>query len=670
MLRFWKSSKEVRPIYPPTPMIPFKRLLGLACLPLITHAAAIEVKLDTEERGAPINPMIYGQFIEHLGRCIYGGIWAEMLEDRKFYFEVTTDYAPYTSLQDTDFPVVGASPWEITGAAAGLKMVTADSFVGDHTPHLVSGSGIRQHDLSWEKGRGYEGYVWLKRTSAQNAKVTVQLGGGMMPGEFQFVVTSDDYQQFHFYWEASSDTAKGTLSIEVTAGAALVGTASLMPDDNVRGMRADTLALLQELDAPIYRWPGGNFVSGYDWRDGVGDRDRRPPRRNPAWEGVEHNDFGTDEFMDFCRTVGAEPVVTANMGFGDAYSAAQWVEYCNTGGETVGGRMRIDNGTPEPFDVELWCVGNEMWGGWQLGYMHLDQYTLKHNRAAQAMRDVDPDLVLVGSGDIRSRSQSVNSDRERGWSEGMLQDSAGYMTHLSEHFYAGRIPWEADRGRVPVEEHVTQVSDFIKFIADEHRALQPTVNELNGQMMPLAMTEWNYWHREYVYGELGCVYELQDALGIAAGLHEYYRQSDLVQMAYYAQTVNVIGAIKTTDTAAEFATTGLILKMYRAHYGDTPLTLTQDFGSLDVAAALDDHGQVLTLAVMNPQATAVTVDLNLAETRLGARAERHWVGGPDAEAFNTPGQPRQVDAFNDEVAVADGLEVPALSATIFRISLQ
>ncbi len=642
----------------------------MALLPLATHATAIEVSLDAQQREHPINPMIYGQFIEHLGRCIYGGIWAEMLEDRKFYFEVTPDYAPYTSLEDTEFPVIGASPWQITGDTAGLEMVAEDSFVGDHTPHLMAGTGIRQLDLTWEKGRGYEGYVWLKKTGEGHARVTLTLGGVDAPGTFEFVVTGDDYEKYPFFWAATADSAKGTFALEVTGGAAFVGTASIMPDDNIRGMRADTLALMKQLDAPIYRWPGGNFVSGYDWRDGVGDRDRRPPRRNPAWEGVEHNDFGTDEFMDFCRTVGAEPVVTANMGFGDPHSAAQWVEYCNSGAETAGGRMRVENGTVEPYDVDLWCVGNEMWGNWQLGYMHLDQYTLKHNRAVAAMREVDPDLVLIASGDIRTRSTSVDGSRERGWSEGILQDSHASMTHISEHFYAGRTPWQLEIGHEPIEQHVTRIADFIKFITDQHRALQPTIEQLDGRIVPIAMTEWNYWHRDYVYGELGCVYDLQDALGIAAGLHEYYRQSDLVQMAYYAQTVNVIGAIKTTDTAAEFATTGLILKMYRAHFGDVPLTLEQDFDGLDVVAGLDDDGKVLTLAVMNPKAEAVTVDLDLSNAAPNAQAHRYWVGGSSPDDANAPGQPRQVDEHHDMVAVSSGLTAPALSATIFRIPLE
>jgi alpha-L-arabinofuranosidase len=645
------------------------RFLSMATLPILAQAAPLQLELDLARQEAPINPMIYGQFIEHLGRCIYGGIWAEMLEDRKFYFEISPTYAPYTRLEDTAFPVIGASPWEIMGKVEGLNMTTEDSFVGDHTPHLEAGTGIRQHDLSWEEGRGYEGYVWLKRSSEQHARVKVRLGGVARPASFEFIASGDDYQKFYFHWTGTADSAKGTFEVEVAAGSVFIGTASIMPDDNVRGMRADTVALLKELDAPIYRWPGGNFVSGYDWRDGVGDRDRRPPRRNPAWEGVEHNDFGTEEFIDFCRTIGAEPVVTANMGFGDAYSAAQWVEYCNAGGETIGGKMRIDHGHDKPFDVRYWCVGNEMWGSWQLGYMHLDQYVLKHNRAARAMWDVDPGLVLVGSGDLSARSKGLNSDRERGWSEGLLEESGQNMDLIAEHFYDGRTPW-SDLGREPLELHVTRIAESIREIADGHRALQPRIKQLEGRVVPIAMTEWNYWHREYEYGELGCIYDLQDGLGIAAGLHEFFRQSDLIQMAYYAQTVNVIGAIKTSRTAAEFESTGLVLKLYRAHFGDLPLSLTQDFGPLDVVAALADGGKVLTVAVMNPQTSEVELKLNLRGGRLAREGRKFWVTGPSPEAFNTPGEDRRIDEHSATLEPGKGLVVPALSATVFRLPLE
>ncbi|BET67466.1 hypothetical protein ASA1KI_23840 [Opitutales bacterium ASA1] len=655
-----------------------RRTLLLPLLPVAAFAAAdshaaapATLRIDTAKRGAPLNPMIYGQFIEHLGRCIYGGIWAEMLEDRKFYFAVTPEYAPYTGLKDTPFPVIGASPWEITGTVGGLAMTTEESFVGDHTPLLQAGTGIRQHDLAWEKDRGYEGYVWLRRAGDAAARVTVELGGVAQPASFTFVASRDEYQKFYFTWTGTADSAKGTFSITVQEGAAYVGTASIMPDDNIAGMRADTLALLQQLDAPIYRWPGGNFVSGYEWRDGVGDRDRRPPRRNPAWDGVEHNDFGTDEFIEFCRLVGAQPVVTANMGFGDAYSAAQWVEYCNAGGETVGGRMRIENGHHKPFDVRYWCVGNEMWGTWQLGYMHLDQYVLKHNRAARAMWDVDPSLVLVGSGDFSAQSKALNGDRVRGWSEGLLEESGKNMNLIAEHFYDGRVPW-LEVEREPIELHVTRIAESIRLVTDAHRALQPKIAQLEGRIIPIAMTEWNYWHREYVYGELGCIYDLQDALGIAAGIHEYSRQSDLVQMAYYAQTVNVIGAIKTSRTDAEFESTGLVLKLYRKHFGTIPLVLDAQFtGGVDVAAALTEDGKALTIGVVNPRSEELALRLDLTGAAAAATGTRWHITGKDALAHNTPGEPRAVDIQETTgVRTTDPLRVPALSNALFVLPLK
>jgi alpha-N-arabinofuranosidase len=195
--------------------------------------------------------------------------------------------------------------------------------------------------------------------------------------------------------------------------------------------------LLKELNAPLYRWPGGNFTSGYDWHDGIGDRDRRPPRKNPAWTGVEHNDFGTDEFIAFCREINTEPMIAVNTGFGDAHCAAEWVDYCNSGLNTTGGRYRIENGHKDPFSVKYWCVGNEMFGDWQLGFMQLKQYTIKHNIVANAMWKADPGLVLVGVGDAYRINNEFDPDsktRNRTWSQGMLEDSADYMNMISEHF--------------------------------------------------------------------------------------------------------------------------------------------------------------------------------------------------------------------------------------------
>lgn len=637
------------------------------------HEPAPSIDLDLAQTGAPINPFIYGQFIEHLGRCVYGGIWAEMLEDRKFYFPITEDYDPYKSLQDTDYPVVGASPWEILGKASGVSMETADSFVGEFTPRVAAGSGIRQNDLATVSGKSYDGYIWLRNAGETRSIVTVSFASDKQGAQSEtFTVPQGDYQKFPYTFTASADSLKATLSVEVKTGEAFIGTLSIMPDDNVRGMRADTIEVLKELDAPIYRWPGGNFVSGYNWRDGIGDRDRRPPRKNPAWTGVEHNDFGTDEFIDFCREINTEPTIAANTGFGDAYSAAQWVDYCNNAGDTIGGQWRVDNGHYEPFNVKYWCVGNEMWGPWQLGFMQLKQYILKHNEVVDAMRAADDDLVLIGVGAVDQINKDYDPDQAKAnklWSVGMMEGSGDHMELISEHFYSGQTPW-TETGELPVLEHVVLMRDQIRRIAAEHRRLQPEIAELNGKTMPIAMDEWNYWHRDYQYGELGCVYDLKDALGTVVALHEFYRQSDLIQIANYAQTVNVIGCIKTSKTEAEFATTGIVLKLYRAEWQPIPVELPADaFGHLDVAASKSEDGKILTISVVNPTDAAFTLDLELAKLKLPKTATVWTITGPDHRARNAPGKERQVDAIESSANISKGLTAPALSSVLYRVEL-
>ena len=429
-----------------------------------------------------------------------------------------------------------------------------------------------------------------------------------------------------------------------------IGTVSLMPADNVRGMRPEVLELLKQLESPIYRWPGGNFVSGYDWRDGIGDRDRRPPRKNPAWTGVEHNDFGIDEFMDFCKLIDTEPLVSVNTGFGDSYSAAQWVEYCNAGAGTIGGGWRVKNGHPEPFGVKYWCVGNEMFGNWQLGYMQLHHYVQKHNDFAEKMLAVDPGLALVGVGAVGD------------WSRGMLSNCADHMDMISEHFYCGAVD--------DVIEHVQQIPNNVRRIADAHRAYRREIPQLAGKDIRIAMDEWNYWYdfHRYVYGELGVRYRHRDALGIAVGLHEYFRQSDIIRMANYAQTVNVIGCIKTTKTQAFLATTAPPLIMYRKHFGVVPVEVEGNFGmlALDVAAAWTAQHDALTIGVVNPNAeeTAVAIEIDGAEFE---KAGVLWkIVADDPDVYN--------DENNQPVRVVKGefefdgkLRVPAYGIVLYRL---
>jgi alpha-N-arabinofuranosidase len=642
----------------------------------VSGANVIDLKLDLAKTNAAISPFIYGQFIEHLGRCIYGGIWAEMLEDRKFYFPITADYNPYRSLRETAFPVVGASPWQIIGDTNRVTMVKEDVFVGNHVPRIRSGAGVRQRDLGLVAGKSYTGYVWGKAVG-ERAEIEVALVCGEGAKDRETIRSSFgggkySKHKLDFRPKGGGERA-GILEIRVLSGELLVGPPSLMPTDNVRGMRRDTLALLKQLKGTVYRWPGGNFASGYDWRDGIGDRDRRPPRKNPAWTGVEHNDFGTDEFIAFCREVGTEPMVAVNTGLGDAYSAAQWVEYCNASPKTIGGGWRANNGHEKPYGVKYWCVGNEMFGPWQLGFMQLHHYVQKNNLVADAMWKVDPTAALVGVGDLETINRNNDPEQARRgvtWSQGMLEVCGDHMTMLSEHFYRGRVPWRNDE-MTNLLAHVGMLKESIRKKAEGHRKLQASLPNLKGRVVPIAMDEWNFWHRDYVYGELGCVYDLADGLGVAEGLHEYFRQSDLIRMAHYAQTVNVIGCIKTSRTAAEIETTGLVLQLYRDHYGQIPLRVEQDFAPCDVAAALTQDGKTLTISVVNPTPSEVELQLSLSGATVSGPATRWHITGPDEFAHNMPGKPRAVDIQRtDGLAISSPLRVAALSCVVFALPLK
>lgn len=593
------------------------------------------VTIDAAHTGAPISEYIYGQFIEHLGRCIYGGIWAEMVEDRKFYYAVDANESPWKSNSEP------------------VQMVNDSPFVGEHTPQIPSGGGLVQSGLGVVKGKRYAGRIVL--AGSGEVRVSLVWGAGENARDTVAIRLKSDgsgnsdwkYATYPLRFRAGATTDKARIEIACWDVVRL-GTISLMPGDNVRGMRRDTLALLKELDSPVYRWPGGNFVSGYNWRDGIGDRDKRPPRKNPAWLGVEHNDFGVHEFMDFCEEIGTEPFIAVNSGLGDASSARDEVEYVNGSADTPMGELRAANGREKPWLCTYWSIGNEMYGSWQLGHMPLEDYVKKHNAFADAMRTVDPSIRLIAVGATGR------------WSEQMLTHCAEHLDLLSEHFYCQSKP-----GLI---EHVKQIPAEVRKKADAQRHYWETIPSLADKKTPIALDEWNYWYGPYEFGELGTRYFLQDALGIAAGIHELTRNSDVFFMANYAQTVNVIGAIKTSKTAAAFETTGLALKLYRDRFGTIPVTVTGNSEPLDVVAAWNGKRTAVTIGVVNPTYEDVTLKVDIVSARPSNRGQAWYIAGSDRMAFNHPGDDARVAIESERVAdVSEGLAIRALSATIIEI---
>jgi alpha-N-arabinofuranosidase len=622
--------------------------------------------VDASAVGADISPWVYGQFIEHLGRCIYGGLWAEMLEDRKFYYPVTGEapawemFKPGPRSWDGEghpYELLVRSPWMILGERSAVGMAKDAAYAGEHSPRLSLPGGDRAVGLTQERlglteGREYVGRIVLRgEGGAGPVEVSLAWGGGA--SERQTVVLESlgtGFAKHALRFRSGGTTDNGRLEIVARGtGTLVVGTVSLMPADNVLGWRADTLALLRELDSPVYRWPGGNFVSGYDWQDGIGERDCRPPRKNPAWKGIESNDVGLHEFMALMREIGAEPYLAVNTGLAGASSSAALVQYANGAVTSPQGRRRAENGSPAPFGVKLWAIGNEMYGDWQLGHMPLAKYVEKHRQVVDAMRAEDPGIVPVAVGALGE------------WSQTMLTSASGHMTHLSEHLY-----WQS---KPDVPAHVAQARDGIRKVADAHRAYRREIPALAGRDIRIALDEWNYWYGPNEYGELGTRYFLQDGLGIAAGLHELFRNSDLFVMANYAQTVNVIGAIKTTATAAEMETTGLVLALYRRHFGSAPVRVTGAPDPLDATAAWSKDRRALTIAIVNPTGSERTLTLDLRGARLTGQGRVFVITGSDPLAHNAPGRSRSVGIRESSLEEApSALTSPPLSVTLYVLS--
>lgn len=633
------------------------RLEEIGPTPIVSKTVDAKVTIDAAKTSEPISPYIYGQFIEHLGQCIYGGIWAEMLEDRKFFYPVPAG-GPIWTTTGEGARVLSASPWKPLGPKANIVMSKENSYVGEHSVQIqLAGpgvpGGIYQDGLWLQKGKEYTGRVILAGDSSATP-IQVNLVWGKGPSQkatFRIDHLNGTFAKYSFTLGSGGTTKDARLEIlSQGQGILRIGAVSLMPADNIRGFRKDTLELLKDLDSPIYRWPGGNFVSGYDWKDGIGDPDKRPTRKNPAWTGLEYNDMGIHEFMDFCALLQTEPYITVNTGLGSVEMSAEEIEYCNGSADTPMGKLRASNGRVEPWGCKFWAVGNEMYGNWQLGNMPLSEYVKKHKAVVAAMRKVDPTLRPVAVGAVGE------------WSRTMMAQCADDMTEISEHFYC--------QSKADIPAHVAQIVDEIRRIAQAHREYRAQLDSLKGKNIRIAMDEWNYWYGKHIFGENGTRYFVKDGLGIAAGLHEFFRNSDIYLMANYAQTVNVIGCIKTTPTHAAMETTGLVLQLYRQRYGVTPVEVVNPNKPLDVAAAWSANRRAITLGIVNPTYDRVLLSLELSGAAMETDARIWRINGKSPYDYNDPEEKPKVTILEGKVTVDRPMEIRPLSVQVVEIPVR
>jgi alpha-L-arabinofuranosidase len=304
---------------------------------------------------------------------------------------------------------------------------------------------------------------------------------------------------------------------------------SPLSDD--RGYRKDVLALLRELRMGILRWPGGNFVSNYHWKDGIGSKDARPRRPELAWGGEESNRFGTDEYLTYCAELGAEPYICLNMGTGTLAEALDWVEYCNGAGDTDWAVRRRENGHAEPYRVRHWGLGNEMYGDWQVGALTAEEYVREATRWARAIRMLDPNAKLVSCG--------MNGWND--WDRVVIDGMAGLVDYHSLHIYTGSEDyWTNVLAPHQAERAIDCTRTYLRRTAYKRRLAAPP---------RIAYDEWNVWYRQMT-GALEERYDFTDALAVATYLNIFIRNCDWVRIANLAQMVNAIAPIVTSPDVA------------------------------------------------------------------------------------------------------------------------
>ncbi|MHB0876276.1 MAG: alpha-N-arabinofuranosidase [Anaerolineae bacterium] len=443
------------------------------------------------------------------------------------------------------------------------------------------------------------------------------------------------------------------------------------PLSDGEGYRLDVLKACQRLAPPLLRWPGGNFVSGYHWQDGIGPRDERPRRFDLAWFAEESNRFGTDEFLGFCRRLGTEPYICTNAGTGTLDEAAAWVEYCNGSTNTHYANLRRRYGNTVPYNVCYWGLGNEVYGHWQIGHLDADDYAKKALEMAKVMSWTDPSITLVACGLGQPQWDVPVLER--------LRDKVGY---ISVHCYVG------SNGYYRNVSAVTQMEDILE---RTKAALCQVYGVTDAAKAPvkISVDEWNVWfmnrdnERLDNDNKLREIYNLSDALCVATFLHLFQRECRVVTMANLAQMVNVIAPILTGPEGLILQSIFHPLELLRQHSGtvalrvgcecDTipaSLTGTREVPYLDVVASRDEAGTRLYLSVVNRHESDA-IEVPIAIEGAGITGWQAWeVNGPDVRATNTFEQPNLVMARPTSAPTDLATYVfPAHSHTVIEVAL-
>lgn len=334
------------------------------------------------------------------------------------------------------------------------------------------------------------------------------------------------------------------------------------------GFRRDVLELIKQLNIPVVRYPGGNFVSGYNWEDGIGDKSKRPCKLDLAWLSVETNEVGIDEFQEWARRAGTDIMMAVNLGTRGPDEARNLIEYCNSSTSTYYANLRRQNGFAEPFGIKLWCLGNEMDGDWQICHKTAEEYGRVATETAKVLKWVDPSIELVACG-----SSDPNMPTYGEWERTVLDHTYDYVDYLSLHCYYGNKAKNTPDFLARAED----MDKFIKATADICDEIKAKKN--SDKTINLSFDEWNIWYRtkdeektmqrwQIAPHLLEEKFNFEDALLVGCMLMTLQNNCDRVKIACLAQLVNVIAPIMTENDGPAWRQTIFYPYMYASLYGN------------------------------------------------------------------------------------------------------
>jgi alpha-N-arabinofuranosidase len=412
------------------------------------------------------------------------------------------------------------------------------------------------------------------------------------------------------------------------------------PLSDANGYRKDVLDAVKKLNVSILRWPGGNFSSNYYWKDGIGPRDKRPPRLEMAWGTVESNRFGTHEFLNYCEMVGTEPYICTNLGTGTWQDAQQWVEYVNSSQDTEMTRLRRANGRRDPWKVKYWGLGNEMDGPWQMGHKSAEDYGKFALEAAKLMKLTDPDIKLIAAGS----SNYTNGIDWIGWNRTVLDFLKTHTDYLALHMYVGNTANEYG-------EFLTSSLTLQERIKTSEGVINAALSgQPRDRKIYIAWDEWNVWYRARGNAQRGRRileerYNLEDALVVATFLNTFVNNAHILKMANMAQLVNVIAPIFTDEKRLFLQTIYYPLALFSNNTKGKALELLvkgptyqsrnyKDVPHLDASAAID-NGTLVINVVNRHRDQAVETDIDLQDKQFAGTVEVSEVNAPDIKAENS-----------------------------------